>query len=166
VTRSVYTAADLSALREIEDVLADYCFAVDEGSARGVVALFADTAELDVGNGVVIKGLHALQEFFQRRLAQYSASSHHLSNVRVQLEGGRAVARCYVYSRIWPVGSNGAGELWGRYTDTLISTPQGWRIERRQIRAAGWHGFPVFADQPDLFEQMKRHVDDGSPAES
>jgi ketosteroid isomerase-like protein len=165
VTRTVYTADDLSALREIEDVLADYCFAVDEGNARGVVALFADAAELDVGNGVVIKGLPALQEFFHRRLARYSASSHHISNVRVQLDADRSVARSYVYSKIWPIDSTEAGELWGRYTDALVSTSQGWRIERRQIRAAGWHGFPVFADQPDLFEQMERHVDDGSPAE-
>jgi ketosteroid isomerase-like protein len=166
VTRLAYTADEISALREIEDVLTDYCFAVDEGNASTVVALFADAAELDVGNGVVIRGLPALAAFFRRRLVQYSASSHHLSNVRVQLEGDRAVARCYVYSKIWPIGGTEAGELWGRYTDTLVSTPDGWRIEHRCIRAAGWHGFPVFADQPDLFERMHRHGDDGSAAES
>jgi uncharacterized protein (TIGR02246 family) len=152
-----YSHDELSTMREIEELIAAYCYAVDDGDARAVVALFDDAAELDVGNGVVIRGALELGEFFERRLARYSASSHHVSNIRVRLDGDRATARSYVYARIWPVGDVEAGELWARYDDVVASTTAGWRIRRRQIRAAGWHGFPTFVDQPSHFERLPRH---------
>jgi uncharacterized protein (TIGR02246 family) len=153
-----YSTGELSTLRQIEELLADYCYAVDDGDARAVAAVFDEQGELDVGNGVVIRGLPQLTEFFERRLAHYSSSSHHISNVRVRLDGGRAAALCYVYARIWPIGDAEAGEIWARYEDDIVATAEGWRIRRRSIRAAGWHGFPAFVDQPAQFERLPRHA--------
>jgi formamidopyrimidine-DNA glycosylase len=61
-------ADDLVAVREIEDVLARYCYRVDDGDAEGVAALFAEAAALDVGNGVVIDGRDELEAYLDARV--------------------------------------------------------------------------------------------------
>jgi uncharacterized protein (TIGR02246 family) len=145
-----------SAHAAVADVLHRYCYAVDDGDAAAVAAVFAEDGELDVGNGVVIAGRDALLAFFERRLAQYDASSHHLSNIRVSDVDGRARATSYVYARIWPVGGGDGGELWARYLDDLVEDGGRGSISRRSLRAAGWRGFPAFADQPAQFERYVR----------
>jgi uncharacterized protein (TIGR02246 family) len=146
---------DLAVHAAIGETLARYAYAVDDGDADGVAAVFTEDGELDVGNGVVISGRAALLEFFRNRLARYTASSHHLSNIRIQVDGDRASSVCYVYARIWPVDAAEPGELWARYSDELVCAGEAWSIERRRLRAAGWHGFPMFDDQPDLFERYR-----------
>jgi ketosteroid isomerase-like protein len=148
--------SDLEQVRLVEQLLIEYCYAVDGGDAEAVVRLFTEDCSFDVGHGVEISGQAELLSFFERRLAQYSASSHQLSNIKVSLDSASASASSYVYARIWPLATEVAGELWARYVDTVVSTPAGWRIERRSIRAAGWHSFPSFDDQPELFERIPR----------
>jgi hypothetical protein len=62
-------------------------------------------------------------------LAQYDRTSHHLSNVRIDLDGDRAEVVAYVYAfhrlvedpdRLW--------HLWARMVDTLVRTEDGWLI--------------------------------------
>ena len=98
-----------------------------------------------------------LRSFFDRRLSQYAASAHQLSNVKVELAAAAATASSYVYACVWPSAApQTRGELWAMYSDALALTAEGWRIARRSIRASGWHDFPSFDDQPAQFEHRPR----------
>jgi uncharacterized protein (TIGR02246 family) len=148
---------ELLAIREIEAVLVRYCTGVDDGDPVVVASVFAEDAELDVGNGVVISGRTDIEAFFRDRLAQYDSSSHHLANTVVQFDGEQAEASSYVYARIWPTGAD-PGELWGRYDDLLTRDSAGWQIRQRRLRAAGWHGYPDFPGRPEPFERLPRRA--------
>lgn len=139
----------------IEDVLLDYCERVDAGDVDAVVALFTDDATIDYGYGRRIQGHAALTEFFGERLiATYRATSHHLSNVRIAVDGDRATARSYAYA--WHERHDGTqAHVWGRYADVLVRSDSGWRIAERTIRAAGSAGFPT-PDGRSPFELITR----------
>jgi hypothetical protein len=110
-----------------------------------------------VGNGVVVRGRDEIFRFFDRRLSIYSASSHHVANVLVTENGDEARVRSYVYARVWPADGSGPGELWGRYEDEAVRGDDGeWRFHRRELRAAGWHGYPELPGQPEQFERIPR----------
>jgi uncharacterized protein (TIGR02246 family) len=154
---------ELAAIREIEDVLARYCYAVDDGDPLAVASVYAEDGLHDAGNGLVVRGRADIEAFFRLRLARYDASAHHLANIVVQLDGDAAHVASYVYARIWPLGSDECGELWGRYADDLVRSSEGWQITHRRLRVAGWHGFPHLPEQPDLFERLPRAT---APAKS
>lgn len=139
----------------IEGVLLDYCERVDAGDIAAVVALFTENATIDYGYGRRIQGHDALTEFFGERLvATYRATSHHLSNIRIAVDGDRATARSYAYA--WHERHDGThAHVWGRYSDALIRTEAGWRIAERAIRAAGSAGFPT-PDGRSPFELIAR----------
>jgi hypothetical protein len=147
---------ELAATREIEDVLARYCYGVDDGDPVAVASVYAEDGLHDAGNELIVRGRVDIEAFFRLRLARYDASAHHLANIVVRIDGNAAQVASYVYARIWPMGSDECGELWGRYADDLVLTPEGWHIKHRRLRVAGWHGFPHFPEQPDLFERLPR----------
>ena len=141
--------------RAVEDVLLDYCEHVDAGDVDAVIALFTDDAVIDYGYGRHIRGRDALDEFFRERLvATYSATSHHLTNIRVTVDGDSATTRSYAYA--WHARHDGSqAHVWGRYHDRLVRTGGTWRIAERAIRAAGSAGFPS-ADGRSPFELIDR----------
>ena len=154
--RSLAQLADASA---IGDVLAAYCEAVDEMQLDALVALFSVDCRFDRGFDAITTGRDDLRAYFAARLPVYSATSHHLSNVRVRVSGDHAQASSYVYACHWFADGRPYAELWGRYADTLRKSGatglETWLITERKIRAAGAERFPVGDRQP-AFEPLKR----------
>jgi len=142
--------------RAVTDLLLDYAELVDAADLDGVVGLFTADATLDYGFGRTVTGTEALRAFYRDGpFATYRATSHHISNVRVAVDGNRATARCYVYA--WHERRDGTqAEAWGRYLDDLVRTADGWRIARRAIRAAGERGFPAPEGLSSAFERPAR----------
>jgi uncharacterized protein (TIGR02246 family) len=138
----------------IQDVLFEYCEKIDSLDAEGVAELFTDDCEFDFGNGRVISGRPAVAELMAGRLAaDYTHTSHHVSNVRIRFEG-RDRAQCWSYiltfHRMTADGSE--RRLHGRYQDQLVLAPEGWRIKRRKLLMAGGVGYP----NPPPFELIPR----------
>jgi len=114
--------------------LLDYAEAVDECRVDDFVALFTDDA-LFYRNDVV--GHEAIRALTVEMVRNYTASSHHISNIRVTgTEGGEITTSCYVYAWHRTVAGDDV-EVWGRYRSRLRFEDGRWRFTRQTARAAG-----------------------------
>jgi uncharacterized protein (TIGR02246 family) len=129
----------------IRSVLHAYCDAVDRNDIEAAAALFTEDCRYDFAPGFQGAGREALREVVAA-VGQFSATSHHLSNVEVEFEGnGRAssVAYLFAWHRFPDHPSRADAYLWGRYVDALVRTPEGWRIAERRMEIVGHDNFDV-----------------------
>jgi ketosteroid isomerase-like protein len=121
--------------RAIGRVLYDYCDFVDANRPDDVVALFTPDAVFDFGFGRTFTGPAELRQLFGG-LGRYSATSHHLTNVVIDVAGDRAGARSRVLA-VHLMADDGAPlVLGGRYEDELARVGERWALARRTLRAA------------------------------
>jgi ketosteroid isomerase-like protein len=144
---------------EIERTLYSYCDLVDRALVDEVAELFTSDAVIDYGYDRLIVGRENIRALFRDRLSRYQATSHHASNVTIDLVGDeRAVASSAVYA--WHrLPDGGTAEVWGRYHDDLVRDGDRWRLASRRIRAAGWTGFDIPEGLPGPFEPIDRKRD-------
>lgn len=129
--------------REIERLLFEYCRCADANDPDGLARCFTENCVARYGPGPPSVGADARREQAERDLAMFSATSHHLSNVSIDhVEDGRARADSVFYAWHRLRGDHGIWELWGRYRDTLVKTPKGWRIAERTLVMVAEEGFP------------------------
>ena len=113
--------------------LFDYAEAVDEARIDDFVALF--TADALFYRKDVI-GHDAVRRLTLEMLDNYTATSHHISNIRATMTGDDIEARSYVYA--WHQTVEGAQvEVWGRYRSVLCLEDGVWRFSRHTARSAG-----------------------------
>ncbi len=153
---------ELEQRRLITETLQDYCEFVDRNDPATLVArVFAPEGSFELGPKHAVVGRDNLVRMFAKTLAAFTATSHHLSNVRIAFEGeARASATAYVYA--WHSTVAGTRiEAWGRYADRLVLLEEGWRIENRHLSMAGSDGWP---DAPfQLLERLPNPVDPPAP---
>lgn len=129
---------------DISDVIHAYCYNFDRGNAGGVAALFTDDALISYGPDVPdLSGSVALQAMVaQGADTLFAATSHHVSNITIAFDGpGAATSNCYVYAWHRYLETNEESELWGQYDHTFRRTPDGWKISRLVLSAAGTRNF-------------------------
>lgn len=143
---------ELEQRRRITEVLQDYCTFVDRNDPANLVRrVFAPDATFELGAERVVTGHENLARMFAKTLAAFTATSHHLSNVRITFDGDDAAhSTAYVYA--WHRTLAGERvEAWGRYNDRLALVGEDWRIANRHISMAGADGWK---DAP--FEWIER----------
>lgn len=143
---------------DIERLQYRYCDLVDRARVDELVTLFADDAEIDYGHDRLISGVEPIRGFFLDRLRAYRGTSHHLSNVMIDVDDRGVVhAQSSIYA--WHQLHDGSQvEVWGRYLDVIVRDGVGWRFGSRAIRAAGWRGFTVPDGQDGPFQMIDRDV--------
>lgn len=118
---------------DVIDTVNRYATALDSRDWRLLDEVFTPDAVGDFG-GSLLTGREALREMVRRALGGAGATQHLLTNHRVELDGD--AARCVCRVRAFHAGAGPAGgsyELFGEYRDRLVRTPEGWRIERREL---------------------------------
>ena len=143
---------ELEQRRLITDTLTAYCTLVDRNDPAALVErVFSEDGCVELGARHAVVGRTELIKLFARTLAGFEATSHHLSNVVIDLHGDdSATATSSVYA--WHRTVDGRRvEAWGRYADRLQLGPDGWRIAVRRLSMAGSDGW---RDAP--FEQIER----------
>ena len=148
---------DAAALRElvdrtaIEELIYAYCRHFDQNEPERVAALFTEDATVDYGPEFAnIVGAASIADAIGVGLDQtFAATSHHVSNIEIAFDGpDRASGITYLYAwHRYRVGSPD-GELWGRYHHRFERTPDGWRIARLVLKAAGSRRFHRTAMHP------------------
>ncbi len=130
---------------EIAGLLIEYCANVDRLDARGVAQCFTENCVLDFGPGLggAQHGRGVVEQILDSGLRHYAATSHHLSNVAITLDGDQATGVSYVLA--WHRMADGKPDAWlfGQYHDRFVREPDRWRIAERRLLAAGEIGFPV-----------------------
>ena len=132
------SGADLQA---IEDVLVDYCRALDRMDLEALAALFAEDCEVTFGPDPLLKasGREELRRSMTR-MWRWRRTAHHLSNVRIWFDGADA-ARAESYVHAWHEAEDrGTAEVFGIYLDELVRSHDGWRIKRREMAMNGAQG--------------------------
>lgn len=139
-----------------EHLLYGYCDCVDRASLDEFGQLFTDDAVMDYGFGRVFSGRENIVGLLRARLGNYRATSHHLSNI-VLLDSTSTTIRTRSTIYAWHELMDGTqAEVWGRYSNVLSHTNNGWKIAEHVVRAAGSKGFAIPEGLPSPFQPFER----------
>ncbi len=134
--------ADASALSELLDrdaitrLMVRYADRIDANDPAGAAACFAPD-----GLGVYwgdYRGREAIAERLTGILAGFHATSHHLTNVQIELTGetaARAQSYVYAFHRIKDTFEH--MHYWGRWVDELVKVEGEWLFARREVVGVG-----------------------------
>ena len=116
---------------EIAELLARYCWAIDQRHWDGFLELFTDHCRLYFGDVMgVFEDRAGLERFTTVMTGLDLFMRHYTTNVIVQGDGTEARARSYVLA----ITGSGAGrnQATGRYEDRLVKVDGRWRIRERR----------------------------------
>jgi ketosteroid isomerase-like protein len=130
--------ATMRAEHEIRALMVAYCDRIDANDPAGAAACFA-------ADGIghywgEYRGPAAITERLVEILDEFSATSHHLTNVAVTwhpTDPDKATAQSYVYAFHRRRADGSSFHYWGRWVDELVRTRHGWRFHRREVVGAG-----------------------------
>jgi uncharacterized protein (TIGR02246 family) len=137
--------------RAIEELIYAYCRHFDQNEPDSVAALFTEDATVDYGPEFPnVVGASSIAAAVAVGLEQtFAATSHHVSNIEIAFDGpDRATGSTYLYAWHRYRDASPDGELWGRYHHRFERTPDGWRIARLVLTAAGSRHFHRTAMHP------------------
>jgi len=157
------TVRELENRRLITETLLDYSFYVDRNDPDALVEkVFCADGCFELGSRHAVIGRENLRLMFAKTLCVFSATSHHVSNVRIAFTGDdTAESTAYVYAWHVRAADGRRIDLWGRYHDRHRLTAQGWRIANRRLSAAGTDGWDDAPFAP--VERLPNPVDPPSP---
>lgn len=129
----------------IIDLTIAYCWALDTHDWAGLESLFAPDATADLA-APLLHGVEEIKQRVRRALDTLDASQHIVANHQVDVDEGGATARCRCYLQAQHVRHDTAGGdnflVGGRYWDTLVHGPDGWRISHRRLEVLWRDGNP------------------------
>jgi len=142
---------DLVARQAICDVIHAYCRGVDTLDAEAVAALFTEDCVVDYGPGLgqPTHGSAALAARLANGLPRFAATSHHVSNIEVELNRDATSATTITYLLAWHryPDDRPDGILYARYHDRFVLQDDRqrstWLIAERVLRVAGQQDFDV-----------------------
>lgn len=151
------TTAELVDRALISELIHEYCRALDAMELDALSALFTDDCVVDYGPALSSRGATTLRRDLHR-MWRWTRTAHHSSNLQVRFADPDTAS---VTSAVWawheaPDGSTAT--MTGQYHDTVVRTPDGWRIHRRrQVMSGHDAGFTV-----DI-NPMPRRPDERTP---
>lgn len=138
---------ELVARQAIGDAIHAYCRGVDTLDAQAVAALFTTDCVVDYGPGLgqPTRGSAALAERLASGLPRFAATSHHVSNIEVQLAADGMSATTITYLMAWHRYPDDRPDaiLYARYHDRFVCRDNRWLIAERVLRVAGQQDFDV-----------------------
>ena len=119
----------------IHELMARYAERIDAKDPTGAAACFTED-----GLGVYwgeCRGRKAIEERLTGILEAFLATSHHLSNIQITLDGERATVLSYVYAFHRYADSREPMHYWGRWVDVLVKRDGQWLFARREVVGVG-----------------------------
>ena len=128
---------------EIDDLLVRYSTAIDTKDFDLLDEVFTPDADCDYEVVGAFRGDRAaFKAWLTEVMAMFEFHMHYVTNRTVELDGDAATAVSYLYNPC--VLKDGDGQVLdegGRYHDTLVRTPDGWRIAARREEPV-WNRWP------------------------
>ena len=126
---------EISDRMEINNLLIDYCSAVDSQRIDDFDHIFTADAYIDYAELGGAKGSREeIKDYLKKVLPHFPRSQHMIGNSRVWVDGDTARARTICHNPMVVPKSDGTEQvalygLW--YVDKLVRTSEGWRIKER-----------------------------------
>ncbi|MGI5508455.1 nuclear transport factor 2 family protein [Streptomyces sp. CA-106131] len=145
--------------RAVRRSLADYCDHVDRYDVPGILALFAPDGWYDLGFGRVFRGPVELRALFSR-VEVYRATSHHVSNIVVDVDpaGDAAISRAALYAYHVRREDDSEAHVWGQYHDRFVRAGDRWLVQSRTLRMAAERGTRPEGGRVTLYEPLPRGI--------
>ena len=119
----------------IQELMACYAERIDAKDPAGAAACFAPDG---VGHyWGECRGRDAIEQRLTGILDAFLATSHHLSNVQITLDGDQARAMSYVYAFHRLAAGGEPMHYWGRWVDALVKQDGRWLFSRREVVGVG-----------------------------
>ena len=120
---------------EIGDLLARYSTALDSRDWDLLDTVFLPDAVCDYGALGQPHGVEEIAALIRGTIGDLDATQHLVGNVVVDVRGDEGTADCYLISQHIRRDTPGGDHyfLGGRYHDTVVRTPAGWRIAHRTL---------------------------------
>ena len=142
--RSRVEAWELDAREQIRDLVASYNAHGDRGRFDEVMALFADDAVMDVGDGHTYSGIQEIRTIFTETQESVTDGldhdttkphylQHHTSMPAMTFESSDAASGQAYFTVMTDVGV----DHWGRYQDAYRVINGRWRFTARRVRVDG-----------------------------
>lgn len=149
VTTPAAMLETLWAKQQIEELLYEYSFRLDMNQPEGLLELFVDDCEVVYAPNFGANGKEAYAKTLGGIGSYFKATSHHVSNVQVSLDGpDRATVKCVVYAMHRYQRERPDGIFWGQYHDEVVRVDGRWLFKRRELRAAAVENFHVKENIP------------------
>jgi ketosteroid isomerase-like protein len=136
------TAQEISDRIEIDQLLARYCYAVDDRDWESYRTIFTEDAVIDDAvTGGIRSGVEEHIVYLKRALKRIRVSQHTISTILLDLEGdsARAMVQCICPMVVeMPGGATQTMLLGVRYRDRLVRDGGAWRISEL-VEANFWH---------------------------
>ena len=127
------------------DVVASYCYYVDEGKTSEIMELFHDKAQINMGPIGRFKNKEEIRKFFSEILPNMGDETHHFThNHLVKVNGEQASHKSYLDMILVSKGESAIGV--GRYEDTLVKEKGKWVFMSRNIDVP--YMFPLIKGEP------------------
>ncbi|MBB4632414.1 nuclear transport factor 2 family protein [Sphingosinicella soli] len=155
----------LEAESQIRQLVARYCFYLDDRLMERVPSLFTDDATLRSADGVMnAVGVEAIVEQFHGRFDVLGPGHHFMHDVQIDFGDDKTTARGRVsgHAELWRRGQMMVTAL--RYDDVYRSTEDGWKFADRVINFLYY--VPV-SEYPDILRTPDRNraYDEPKPAD-
>jgi uncharacterized protein (TIGR02246 family) len=126
--------AVLAAKDEIRELTARYCFAVADGDAEAIVALFCPDGVFKLRDREYA-GLEGLREIYTGAAAGVTPKPF-IQNHVIEVDGDQATGRCGVEIRMVHKGE--AYTVAGHYFDSYRRVDGRWKFAKRDFRTYHW----------------------------
>lgn len=125
---SLQVLADKLAIRELT---ARYNRGFDDSDPDAFAANFTDDGSLEIVGGMTISGREGLREMVR---STGWGVVHVTTDSIIEVDGDRATQDCYliVVNRTKEPPASTFGNT-GRYRDTLVRAPDGWKFRKRSV---------------------------------
>jgi ketosteroid isomerase-like protein len=123
---------EISDRLEIQDLMVEYCYAIDNRDWDALDNVFTPDAIIDYSEMVGVKGtLPEIKEFLAKSMSVVAACQHIITTSQIKIDGDRAQGRtiCTNPMALQPDGHVMLLGLW--YRDEFVRTDKGWRISSR-----------------------------------
>jgi 3-phenylpropionate/cinnamic acid dioxygenase small subunit len=125
----------LLAERRIERVLMAYTTALDQRDWAALDDVLAPDATAHYTSLGHFASRAEMVSMFKAFLERCGTTQHLLGNMRIEVDGDKATAACYLQAIHVGLGQHQGKMLtvWGEYRDRLELRPEGWRIVHREL---------------------------------
>ena len=126
----------------IQDLQVEYARALDANEWARLDTVFLPGSIADYDGVAYCDGLDAIKQTCTDALGPLTNSQHMLGNHWATVDGDRAEAGCYFQAQHVRKGTAGGDNyiIAGTYTDKLVRTANGWRIEHRVLKQTWTEG--------------------------